>query len=52
MTKKKISKDEAKLRKQEYDWKCREKMKADPVTLKKLCETERIKCLKQRKGQV
>lgn len=51
--KKKISKEEAKLKKQEYDRKRREKMKADPVTLEILREKERIKYLKKKeKGQV
>nr|CAH7729062.1 unnamed protein product [Callosobruchus chinensis] len=50
--KKKLSKEEAKLKKQEYDRKRREKMKANPVTLEILREKERIKYLKKEKGQV
>ena len=47
--KKKLSKEEAKLKKQEYDRKRREKIKADPVTLEILREKERIKYLKKKK---
>lgn len=47
--KKKISKEEAKIKKQEYDRKRREKMKADPVKLETLREKERIKYLKKKK---
>lgn len=51
--KKKISIEEAKFKKQEYDRKRRAKMKADPVILEILREKERIKYLKKKeKGQV
>lgn len=47
--KKKISIEEAKFKKQEYDRKRRAKMKADPVILEILREKERIKYLKKKK---
>ncbi|GBP80109.1 hypothetical protein EVAR_55927_1 [Eumeta japonica] len=51
--KKKISEEEAKLKKKEYDRKRREKMKSDPVSLEVLRGKERVKYLKKReKGQV
>lgn len=51
--KKKISEEEAKLEKKEYDRKRREKIKSDPESFKILREKERLKYLKKKeKGQV
>ncbi|KAI8442439.1 hypothetical protein MSG28_005952 [Choristoneura fumiferana] len=51
--KKKISEEEAKLKKKEYDRKRREKMKSDPTSFEVLREKERLKYLKKKeKGQV
>ncbi|KAI8423498.1 hypothetical protein MSG28_012611 [Choristoneura fumiferana] len=50
--KKKISEEEAKLKKKEYDRKRREKMKSDPTSFEVLREKERLKYLKKKeKGQ-
>lgn len=51
--KKKISEEEAKLKKKEYDRKRREKIKSDPISLEALREKEKLKYLKKKeKGQV
>lgn len=47
--KKKISDEEAKLKKKEYNRKRREKMKSNPVSFELLRENERLKYLKKRK---
>ena len=41
--KKKVSDEEAELKKKEYDRKRREKMKSDPVSFELLREKERLK---------